>query len=128
MIIDEQKKLVAEKLMGWQIDEYETAGLIICEIDFITDRGLESDRGERINIDDWNPQDNEIATRKDWDEIHEKILNWTPKGPLYVHELKKLLNITESYEYHSYTHDRALLAAKPEIMWEALIKTLEGEK
>jgi len=128
MTLEEEKELVAEKLMKWKIvtilpeikptsQEYEI--ITIPQHDVFVD--IIGDKVCRVS--DFNPQsDNDF-----WDVIHDKILRWTPKGPLYVHDLKKMLNLSGNIEYHSYVHDCALLTASPELRWKALIKALESK-
>jgi len=120
MTLEEQKKLVAEKLMEWLIDEYDVAGLIV--IDFITDKGSESDRGERINIDNWNPQ----SERKWWDDIWEEMDDemfeeWiTNIHSSFVNEWAE-----NDYKPSEPNYKRLIQTAKPDVCWKALIKTLE---
>ena len=55
MNLEDEKKLVAEKLMGW---EYILRA--------VWEDGV-------MKHDNWNPQDNDLATCKQWDEIWGKM-------------------------------------------------------
>lgn len=104
---EEQKKLVAEKLMGWEVSD---STMIIKP--HIVDRIL--------YLDYWNPQDNDKATCKEWYEIFEKMDS--EKKFRYIFELASILGLYKTRNSELFT----LQSAKPSIRWEALIKTLEA--
>jgi len=135
--LEEEKKLVAEKLMRWGTREVSTPiegtendmwGGSTKEI-WYTAPATGGGHVLRVRMKDWNPQDNDKATRKDWDEIRERmdsiILNAYFNNLLIdlgaiTDELGIATHIgyIEAYQAHTATTD---------IMWKALIKTLEGK-
>lgn len=104
MNLEDEKKLVAEKLMGWKIyyDNHEFTSI---------ERG---GMGAKLLLFNWNPQ----TERKWWDEIWEKMNFYEMIG--YMGHLKKL----KPYQFE----DWFVHTAKPETCWKALITTLEGHK
>ncbi len=102
MTLIEEKKLVAEKLMGWSF-----IGLFIFKYPKKSDK-----QKNHPAISSWNPQ----LERKWWDEIWER--EGFPTGKYY----DNLLALKPApREKHIWLH-----TAKPEVCWKALIKTLEG--
>jgi len=114
MDLNEEKKLVVEKLMGWEKGDYKGGGWPIEYYD---------DEYHKIGImlKNWNPQDNEIG-RRWWDEIWEKMQNLALRGG-YVAELEKHFGINMMKRY-SCNSVLAIHTAKPAICWKALIKTI----
>ena len=98
MELQEEKKLVAEKLMGDKLTFYEG--------EFLLPTGLP--------LNKWNPQ----SERKWWDEIWEKM-----DDELKDKYMSNLDNIVKGNHIGPTTWDTHI--AKPEICWKALIKTLE---
>lgn len=115
MVIIEQKRLVAIKLMKWKYEGHPfkdswSKGEYLGKVLFT------------FGLDDWNPQDNEKATCKEWNEIWESMS--ARQWEIFVDKLWPLLKIGAQFEIKIY---KKLITAKPEIYWEALIKTLEGK-
>jgi len=107
MTLEEEKKLVAEKLMGWTIEHNPrlTERMKYKWTDDLKVACL------NLFLSEWNPQ----SERKWWDELFDKM-----GDDLIGVYLEKLgdtfgLEITD-WNYH---------IVKPEIMWKALIETLE---
>jgi len=106
--LEEEKKLVAEKLMGWDVikaypyGEYYMAG-----------------QKESISVREWSPQ----SERKWWDEIWEKM-DLDIEGEYHTCLILGLEDLGHKprgvgwKQYHT---------AKPSVCWQALIKTLEAK-
>ena len=105
-MLQKQKKLVAEKLMGGRQPDITDGYWLLCN---------------NTPISNWNPQ----TKRKWWDEIWEKMDKQANIRYNYMINLGEELgpfaiefevDIDEKYAIHT---------AKPEVRWKALIKTLE---
>jgi len=115
MTLEEEKELVAEKLMGWKIIYLDSPTPCI-------DKGK---TGSRTHLARWNPQ----SERKWWDEIWDKMdakmfeEYFEILGEMILHAKKKNTpkHILEDIIL------RGFHTAKPEVCWEALIKTLEEQ-
>jgi len=113
MTLEEEKKLVAEKLMGWRYaNEYQ-------QPDGPYWKGFYTDKTkEELHISQWEPNEG----RKWWDEIWEKM-----KSTL-IDEYHDVSDIY--YDYIRYNERGKpisgwdLHTAKPETCWKALIKAL----
>ena len=114
MNLEAEKKLVAEKLMGWESDD----GWWLNDKFALrfTSNGFENT---------WNPQDE----RKWWDEIWEKM-DEAEFNKFIAHLLPLLFpTIFTARKASQITREvliRRCLTAKPETCWKALIKTLEA--
>ena len=124
MTLEEEKEMVAEKLMGWSLDDdclyHHRKKSNHCHLsDFHT-------RENRMHWSKWSPQDNELATFKEWDEIWEKMPVETRL--LYVGNIMKIMG----HELKAITWDTVDLwmcaTASPEIRWKALITVLLEDK
>jgi len=114
MGIEEEKKLVGTTLMGWKY-QHDSAG--------------PGDRPAWLRKPDgtclflncpceiWNPQDNDKATFKEWDEIYGKMGVDIFSG--YMDFLSEIVIKDEGYITGRMYH-----TVPPEIRWKALIKTL----
>jgi len=115
-MIEEQKKLVAEKLMGWKY---------IIDFDKLNNgpewRGFQDPNCHLpIHISEWNPQ----SDRNCWDEIWGRMGSATFMGYLSaLVEIKKITPLEISHKPHLLW--KMLHTAPPSVMWEALIKALE---
>jgi len=109
--LDGQKKLVAEKLMVWEIKPHPNTSM--------NEPCIWEGKTALMTVFGWNPQ----SERKWWDEIWEKmdrktIIEYKSNlDDLLVLENVSLSNSIE-WKYHT---------AKPEVCWQALIKTLEAK-
>ena len=80
------------------------------------------------NIFDWNPQ----SERKWWGDIWKKLNEkfWDKRDNSlkqnYITNLKYLIVMNPMREPQKWEWEFELHAAKPEVCWEALIKTLKG--
>ena len=109
MLLEEEKILVAKKVMGWEI-------IYSMKIKGISDPSSAYIKNIKTLLKNWNPQEE----RKWWDDI------WRAKGfggitGMYYDNL--LLIKPPQREPFIWLH-----TAKPEVCWKALIKTLGGNK
>jgi len=107
MKLEDEKKLVATSLMGWEVDEYNGIG-------------ISADYGVGFNFHRWNPQ----SERKWWDEIWEKMdgrtLGKYIDTILDIVEQKHIKGCPSGAYYYVELH-----TAKPELCWKVLLKTLK---
>jgi len=110
MTIEEEKKLVAEKLMGWEVTAIGNGDYTI----YADEKLYESTRLWRINSD-------QHATCKQWDDIYENMDDIILDNYHYF-----LVGLVGVESYDPYTHSDIVLisTAKPSIRWEALVKAI----
>jgi len=106
MTLEEEKKLVAEKLMGWQIGVSRNEGSY-----------FEWNKSRKIYVADWNPQSEREWWDQIWDNMGDKLFEDYYHNKLWAIQHSTPVTPTES--------TRLMHAAKPEICWKALIKTLD---
>jgi len=107
--LNEEKKLVAEKLMGWKVNpEYPS---LYKEKDSIS-----------FPLEGWNPQ----SERKWWDEIWDKM----DERKIFDAYLNLILGNEDGHMDYRTDWDAIAIChtAKPEVRWPALIKTLKEIK
>ena len=99
--LEDEKRLVATRLMGWEYEPEDYNGVV----EFSS------------SVEDWNPQDNERATNEEWQEIWDKMdeFQWGE----YIEQLSEFQTKPGKWKF--------LHTAKPEICWAALIKTISEE-
>lgn len=119
MELNEEKKLVAEKLLGKEVflksHREDRMNRNPNKFDYCTDMGF---------LADWRISSDDLATFKDWAEIFEKMDdNFTDK---YITHLENEIlkgrppnELENDYEF-------LLHMVPPSIRWKALIKTLEA--
>tara|TARA_R100001244_G_scaffold67422_1_gene55190 strand:- start:676 stop:1053 length:378 start_codon:yes stop_codon:yes gene_type:complete len=122
--LEQEKKLVAE-FMGWKIDSYVRDG--VYHTDLITNRGS-SDQGLRLPIQEWSPQKDRNAWPEIWDMMNWRMIKEYDKNLVQMHYDNAHPTATGGFGEDT---ELALRwkshRAKPEVCWQALIKTLEGE-
>jgi len=116
MNLEDEKKLVAEKLMGWQV---------VLIPDILPDgaknyeqwvkEGSKPTHTLNGRLEDWNPQ----SERKWWDEI------WDKMGYEVFYRYLDSINEDGLFDYSGYHRDKNFHTAKPEVCWKALLKTLK---
>lgn len=115
MTLEEEKKLVAEKLMGWRLSDIANEASGIPAYEYVWEEYITSSKTwEFIYFyGDWRPNED----RNFWDEI------WGKMDVNFYYQYKKNLSEIISKEKNL---DRImdLHTAKPDICWKALIKVL----
>lgn len=104
MSLEDEKVLVAKGL-----------GIFRKAYSINSDQVLRHD--EYVDFEDWNPQDNDKATCKEWDDIWGNMDVKTAKR--YMIELKKL-----HYIHPLMTREQFLHTTKPSISWPVLVKVI----
>jgi len=117
MKLEDEKKLVAEKLMGWDIHDNSYRHI---DYEYHYHKTKPHTTQNRVFPKNWNPQSNDCPFSV-WDEIWDK-LGYNQEFT-YSDNLWKLL---ECDILEPSGHNNMLFhTAKPEVCWKALIKTLE---
>lgn len=118
MTLLEEKKLVAEKLMGWSLD-----GNCIYHHFKEPNHCHSSEKhtnDNRIHWSKWNPQDNVKSKNIWWNDIFDNMDS--DQKNIYYNRLRVCIPKVKPSEgeigWHVHT-------AKPAIMWEALVSVLE---
>lgn len=106
MSLEDEKKLVAENLMGWTLEK---------QANFNDYNVLEINM---FSLGEWGPQDNEKATCKEWDEIFEAM-----DGEVWMKYMDIIVD-----ENNIWNEERFIHTVKPAIKWQALLKTLKEMK
>ena len=108
MTLIEEKKLVATRLMGWEVVEIPVIGFFVQTLLWIPNI--------IILLDSWKPE----LERKWWDNIWDKMDDEVYQK--YMNNLADLLEVgfnvgdkTRSWKFHT---------AKPETCWKALLQTI----
>ena len=113
MSIEEEKKLVLE----WR-------GCLINPNPMMNIEHYNYKDGILIGLHEYNPQDNDLATCKQWDDIYEILedVEDIERGLFleYMDNLRSILLLT----YDEDDIDWEIHRAKPSIRWEALIKAI----
>jgi len=109
MKIEEEKKLVAEKLMGWEVHVIHSEH-----------HKIYATNPNRVFEDSqfWKPE----SDRNCWDEIWEKMDDGN--NGEFIDNFTN--NIEEVFPRSLLMGDWDYLTVKPELCWKALIKTLEA--
>ncbi len=102
MTLEDEKRLVAEKLMGWDSREYDLNGF-------------------HHLLETWNPQSDELTTFKDWAEIFDKM-DFCQK----LHFGQILIKLVGINMYDFDGDDMVtVLSIKYSLRWEALITMIK---
>ncbi len=115
MKVEDEKKLVAEKLMGWKVGKRPPFPdtVLIYRIGCFPDTNVNV-----LEPEHWNPQ----TDRNAWDEIWEKLRFYTRENEICANTYLDFVFPVGNAEKGTWLFD--LHTAKPAQCWKALIKTL----
>ena len=109
MKLEDEKILVATRLMGWEIKK----GGVNSSWEWISIADKNGDVRPWLKFEKWKPNEES----KWWDEIWGKMDSEIARK--YLCELQfRIITVGNYWEIHT---------AKPEICWKALVKTLEAK-
>ena len=117
MELDKEKTIVLEWL-GYRVWTTKAT-----DMDISTYLMYEGNGKPSFRVDRYNPQYNDLATFKQWNEIWENMDSETKfqytMNLLRILSKKKPVEVANNWDFHT---------TKPEMRWKALLKTLRGLK